>query len=155
MPADTTPERDDQPVAPLGVKIIVIILLICGLGLAALPITVYLFGGPDEGAGIDDTATAPTPLTATAAARVAATEATSSPTPPAAALENPSPAAGSDAAVPPAIGVARGPFALPTGWDEKWSPWFENIDWVIGPEAGMAAARESGKPMLLFYTATW
>ena len=148
MPGATTPERDDPPTPPLGVTIIVVILLVCGLALAALPISVYLFAGPDEDALVDDTptgATDATPQTATAAASVRSTDAPSSPTPPTAALDAPSPAAG----------VARGPYDLPAGWDEKWSPWFENIDWVIGPEAGMAAARETGKPMLLFYTATW
>ncbi len=44
---------------------------------------------------------------------------------------------------------------LPAGVDEKWAAYFENIPFVFGSEAGVAAAEKSGKPIMFFYTATW
>ncbi len=40
-------------------------------------------------------------------------------------------------------------------WDEHWSRYWKNIDFVFGSKAGLAAAAKSGKPMMIFYTATW
>jgi hypothetical protein len=156
MSGDTPTDRPGDPVAPRGVKVLLVLLLICGFGLAALPVTVYLFGRPDtRGENHEQTRDAPQPETPVkrtsdvedpaddgvelgAASGVAAQEV----------------AAADVSPVAPTIST-RGPFALPEGWDDKWSPWFEHIDWVVGPDAGMAAARESGRPMLMFYTATW
>jgi len=46
--------------------------------------------------------------------------------------------------------------ALPDGVDEKWALYYEHgIDFVFGSEAGVAKAAETGKPMMMFYTATW
>lgn len=50
--------------------------------------------------------------------------------------------------------VAQKP-ALPEGVDEVWAPYFTNIPFVFGGDAGQAQARETGKPMMMFYTATW
>jgi hypothetical protein len=51
MYGEPTDQRDDRPATPLGVSIIVILLLICGLALAALPLTVYLLGNRDDATG--------------------------------------------------------------------------------------------------------
>jgi len=40
-------------------------------------------------------------------------------------------------------------------WDKHWSRYWKNIDFVFGSKAGLAAAAKSGKPMMIFYTATW
>lgn len=50
--------------------------------------------------------------------------------------------------------VAQKP-ALPEGVDEVWAPYYANIPFVFGGDAGQAKARETGKPMMMFYTATW
>ena len=50
--------------------------------------------------------------------------------------------------------VAEKP-ALPEGVDEVWAPYYAHIPFVFGGDAGQAQARETGKPMMMFYTATW
>ena len=220
-------QRDDRPASPLGVRIVVIILLLSGLALAALPLTVLLTGASDagrialhnasgeslhsvrivrtvgrqvrlvgsaheiaDGAGtaitfepdgslrlrIDfDTASGhhSVPLVlqepvvgdfetlvevgpqfevqVTRSARTTADESSAVPAPrPAAPPAPPAPPAATTL-----VATTPGPFDIPDGWSEKWAPWFAHIDWVIGPEAGMAEARASGRPMMMFYTATW
>ena len=45
---------------------------------------------------------------------------------------------------------------LPGGLDpKKWGVYWKHIDFRFGSEAGLAEAAESGKPMMIFYTATW
>jgi hypothetical protein len=44
MDSELTETGDNRAATPLGVRILVIIVLICGLALVALPITVYLLG---------------------------------------------------------------------------------------------------------------
>jgi len=44
---------------------------------------------------------------------------------------------------------------MPEGLDEKWAVYFEKIPFVFGSEAGLARAAETGKPMMMFYSATW
>jgi hypothetical protein len=153
MYGETSDARDDKPAAPVGVKVVVVILLVCGLALAFLPLTVVLFGGADE----DAAGETPPAVTKTAPSDPPAmpeptTEETDS-----GALPN-GPEAPSESLANPSAetaAVVRGPFTRPDGWNEKWDPWFQHVDWAIGPEAGMAAAKKSGKPMMLFYTATW
>jgi len=149
----TDEERRDRADTPLGVSIIITLLLVCGLALALLPLTVYMFGAKAEEAPVAAPTQAEREITSPppAVAPAVTTSATLAP-PPVAALDNGTADDESAAAPHP---EARGPFELPEGWDEKWRPWFAHVDWIVGPEAGMAAARDSGKPMLLFYTATW
>ncbi len=153
----TDEERRDRADTPLGVSIIITILLVCGLALALLPLTVYVFGAEAEKAPIVGPVQAEREVTSppSAVARAVTTSATLAPLP----VADPDPDADAGAADDASAAVphpeTRGPFDLPEGWDELWEPWFAHVDWIIGPEAGMAAARESGKPMLLFYTATW
>jgi hypothetical protein len=223
--SDEGSPRYDKPAAPVGVRIVVVVLLLCGLALAALPLTVLLTGGSEPGrltlenasgetlrgvrvvrivgtqerlvgsahalpdGGSTDVTfdpegdlslrlefehegglrTVPLVLTEPAtgdlattvrigeglAVSVERTTAGGAATPPPVA---PEPAEDSSAApneAPRETAAAAGPFPLPEGWSEKWEPWFRHVDWIVGPEAGMAAARESGKPMMLFYSATW
>jgi hypothetical protein len=45
---------------------------------------------------------------------------------------------------------------LPEGVDAKWALYYEHgIRYEFGSEAGLAKAAETGKPMMMFYTATW
>lgn len=220
---DAPAPRYDRPAAPVGVRIVVVILLLCGLALAALPLTVLLTGGSEPGRltlenasgetlrgvrvvrvvgaqerlvgaahDLADGATTPVEFDPEGrlrlriefdtgrghhtvplelgqpgdadtrvrigedlAVRVLHAIAPAAAEPESSAVPPPEPAA---PPAPPADETARasaGPFPLPEGWSEKWRPWFENVDWAVGPDAGSARARETGKPMLLFYTATW
>jgi len=149
----TDDERRDRADTPLGVSIIITILLVCGLALALLPLTVYVFGARAEEAQVVAPARAEREITSPPPAGVPAvtTPATLAPPP----VPDPATGAADDTSAAAPHSEARGPFEMPVGWDEKWRPWFAHVDWIVGPEAGMAAARDSGKPMLLFYTATW
>jgi hypothetical protein len=45
---------------------------------------------------------------------------------------------------------------LPAGLSKKdWGLYWKHIDFLFGSEEGLRAAAESGKPMMIFYTATW
>lgn len=226
MYGDEGEARYDRPAAPLGVKLVIVVLLVCGLALAALPLTVWLRGGeepgrialrnrtgtalhhvrvvrivgdqerlvggaheladgattdvtfsPDGGLSLrvevvtDDGARHELPLalgepvvgdfTTTVELRpgpAIVVVRTTAPAPESSALPAPSrtdPAPPARAETAAAESPRRGPYPLPEGWSEEWRPWFEHVDWAIGPEAGLARARESGRPALLFYTATW
>ncbi len=45
--------------------------------------------------------------------------------------------------------------ALPEGVSEEWLPYFEKIPFLFGSQAGMTEAKKSGKPVMMFYAATW
>lgn len=230
MYGETSTERDDKPASPMGVRIVVIILLLSGLALAALPLTVLLTGGEEpgriglrnasgkmlrsvrvvrtvgtqarlvgsahevaDGAEVEitfdsegslrlhiefDTAAGhhAVPLVLTEPVTgdfiiaveispefgvsvsrepISAADESSSvphPSPPAPLPDDDTP---DGTEVPAELAVAPGPFDLPEGWSEKWRPWFAHVDWVVGAKAGMEQARASGKPMMMFYTATW
>ena len=216
--------RYEKPAAPVGVRIVIVVLLLSGLALAALPLTVLLTGRHEPGRMTLENATGQR-LRAVRVVRIVGTQerlvgaaheladgtrtdVTFEPGDRlnlriefeadgghrAIPLVVPAPAAGdtsttvrigqgfavtvehagrgdgeSSRAPAPADAPPPGPGStataaapddgaghpVPDGWSEEWRPWFRHVDWVIGPDAGMAAARTSGKPMMLFYTATW
>ena len=45
--------------------------------------------------------------------------------------------------------------AMPEGLSEEWAPYFAHVPFVFGSEAGLAKAAETGRPMMMFYAATW
>ena len=56
----------------------------------------------------------------------------------------------------PTEAAAEGTAQLPEGVDEKWALYYEHgIAFEFGAKAGLAKAAETGKPMMMFYTATW
>ena len=45
--------------------------------------------------------------------------------------------------------------SMPEGIDGSWAVYFEKIPFEFGSKAGLAKAAETGKPMMMFYSATW
>ncbi len=44
---------------------------------------------------------------------------------------------------------------MPAGLDEVWAVYYQRIPFRFGAEAGLAEAAATGKPMMMFYVATW